>query len=338
MADDRRIGLRLRRRLLASTAGFGGIRPVVVAVMVLALSFAGCAGPTSGSGNTSASPARTAAAALVWPSMNVALTPTEQEPPGTIQLTWSGADFAASAEHEKGLSREMVVRDGIAYTTDAGMGWTRYDLARDLAARQANPVWVLWDLRQLLASPSLTISQTSTGSASNFTATGTFPLAGTNYGIDLRVRAEAGVVTSARLASSQVAESPFTFTRASAAFPFSIEVPQVALDAAAVRSGNLAANAGHYQLIRLIQNYTKDHGGQLPDKIAADPTDPQSVYLEHAASGAAWPDDAFGGGPMHDEKSSGNFSWTRCSPTDGQYQGWGWDGALRVQYFGNGCR
>jgi hypothetical protein len=304
--------------------------------LLLSTVLAGCSTPPAPT-STPEPDAKAAVMTLVWPTLDLTTTPTEVEVRGYIYVAWSGPLFAVAAEREADLPKQAIGAGDTEYTTNFGMGWTQWNVTRDVGAGLLSPRVAVWDVKTIAADSGVGFVATRAGSVLNATGDGTWRAAGRSYTVHLEVGAQGGRVVWARLTAPEARESPFTLRETQATFPFTIALPTHALPFAQAAAGKQAAIAGHDMINALISNYTAHHAGQLPQRLTPDPTDPQSLGVELVASGKPWPDNAFGDGPMRDAMASGHFSWTLCGSNVGRYDGWGWDGEVKYVPYNGDC-
>lgn len=298
---------------------------------VAALLFAALAG-CSADPEQARSP-RELAAGLSWPTLTVHTTPAEAfEATRPIHVTWQPGTFAIWAEAEADLRHRMVVtgRD-VFYNQVAGMGWTRFSLDDRVAPN--SPRLVLWDLREALAAPSMDLTVNETGNLLTFTATGTLATSQGKLPVRIDLGAVDGRVAWARLESEYAMEAPFTFRDEGTPFPFDPVVPQVSLPYGEATTRNVVANSGHVTVIKLLQEYARNHACTVPDEPS-----PESMRLELLASGKEWPRNAFTDEPLRTGSGSGDMGWSKKGPSEANYVGWGWDGALVSQTYTAACR
>lgn len=298
--------------------------PLLLALLLLPL--AGCGAPSAG-----VDAQRTAGLDFGHAVLDVATTAAEAEPlRGVLRVAWSADGFAIESAAEQDLARRTLVFPGEADTTNAGMGWVRHDRG------QVGPVLsnrlLLWDLRSLLEATALDVRVRREGTLENRTADGTLTLNGQPLEVHLWLLSDQGRILGAGVASPQGRESPFRFTPAGAPLGFPVAPPSPLRPEDEVEAKDTAAQAGHADLLQLIQSYANTRAGAVPDHV-----DPDTLRLELLASGKAWPTNPYDGAPQRDQVASGHFTWTKCGPLNGHYSGYGWDGALLTRSFGSGC-
>ena len=297
----------------------------LAALLLLPLAGAGCSDPgTDGDG-------RAAVEALQWPTLAVRTTPAEAfETTGPIQVSWPPGMVAIFAEREPSLRPHMVrVGDTVYVNSQPGMGWTQFPITSQAPVN--SPRMVAWDLPRVLAG--MDVNVTRSGTTLNVTAHGTVVTAQGSAPVSIEVGAVDGKVVWARLSSTTMAEAPFTFRYDGTPLPFTPAAHPEARTIPDVATRNQAGALGHADVIKLLQAYARNHGCAVPDKPS-----PDSLAIELLASNKKWPDNAFTGAPLAVGSQPGDIGWTKSGPTDANYIGWGWDGALVTQGFRATCR
>lgn len=306
-----------------------GLLAVLLAVLVAA-PLAGCTQPTPEPGSTSRPDGLPA---IDWSQpLAVATVPTDPgERTGQLRVAWNAQAFAVWNERETDLDHStLVLGDGV-FTSNARMGWTQRPLEAARSGELSNRL-VLWDLRGLLAEPGLDREATANGTGTDIVVRGRIDPSGLALTVEAQLHVEGGRVVRAVVRSPQGREAPYTFTPAPEAFPFDLVRPSHVLPQEAVAQGNGRAQPAHVQIIQLVQAYSRNHAGTMPDRI-----DAQTLRVEVAQSGKAWPVDVFDDTPVSQREESGHVHWTRCGLAGADYIGYGWDGALITQAFNGGC-
>lgn len=298
---------------------------LLACVAVLPLLAAGCSGPGPAESD------RAAVEALHWPTLNVRTTPAEAfDETRPIQVSWQPGLTAIWAEREPSLRPRMVRSGDTVYVnSNAGMGWTQFGID-DQAPINSDRLQV-WDLPRVLAASEIQV--TRSGSVLNVTAQGEVKTVHGSAQVTVEVGALAGQVIWARLSSPTIAEAPFTFRYDGVPLPFTPAPHPEARTLADVSARNQVAATGHADVITLLKDYARNHGCAVPDKPTSD-----SLAIELLAANKKWPDNAFTGAPLAVGNQPGDIGWTKSGPTDANYTGWGWDGALVTQGFRATCR
>jgi len=295
------------------------VRAAWALLLLLAAGLSGCAhGGAGGRGG--------AVPALDFVPMSLETVPLEPaEGRGVIALAWDAGRMAVATHNEGGMPAQAV-RDGATlYTTQAGMGWTRWDLDAYTVSSPRGFRYIVWDLPALLAHATVT-----SASPTRFTATAPVTVSGRASEVAIAVNHTGPAIADAQLRTPLDPESPFTLRPLGHALPFAAAVPSPARPADEVARLDGAARDGQARILGWIQSY-KDQTGRLPQDVSADGLVVQRL-------GQPWPSDPYDGKPMANQVASGHFQWLRCSDADASFHGFGWDGAPLNQDYGTGCR
>jgi hypothetical protein len=286
-------------------------------VLLLALpALAGCSG-THGGG--------AAVPALDFGAMSVTTVPVEPaDRRGAIAVAWQDGLMAVATSNEGGMPAQAVVDGGRLYTTQAGMGWTQWLLADQVATSPRGFRFLALDAPRLLAG-----AHVSDATATWFRAAASYDVGHHLEAVTLEVNHTGPAVADVRILAPQDPESPYTLRPLGHAFPFAVAVPTPVRPAAEVERLDAQARDGQAQILGWIRQY-RDQTGTLPQQAT-----PDSLALQRL--GAPWPTDPYDGQPMADRQASGDFRWLRCSDADGSFHAFGWDGAPLNQDFGRGC-
>ena len=277
----------------------------------------------------------TQAGTLRFPgTWDVETTPNDpNEVRGPLRVTWTGGRLAVESTTEPDLSRRTIVDGGTVYISNAGMGWIRYDLQEGLRNGRLSNRLLLWDLPDLAADRKLSAQRSAAENGELVRMDGRVTRAGLTLDVDLTLLVADGEVREARLASSRGRESPYTFTPSASAITWADRLPTQVRPEREVIELDAKAREGHVQVVGLVRAYQQSRAGMLPETL-----DPDTLALELGTSGRGWPASPYDGQPLRNAERSGHFHWVRCSPNDGLYVGWGWDGLLHSQQFGpRGC-
>jgi hypothetical protein len=289
------------------------VRGVALLILLAApLAFSGCATP----------PAAPPAADLQWPPMTVRpANAAATELAASYHLAWREGRFGVLSEGAQGLPVHAVVEGPVLSTSTLGQSWVRWSLAEFQAVHPMAIRYTLWDLPRLLdATPDSTQVDGLFLARLDLDRTG-------DRETTVELRQEAGRIVWARVATPLDAGSPFTFEREEPR-PFPM-VPSPALEEGPVLDGDTRALQGHEVLL----GWVRDHQallGSLPATIAPDSLLLQSFNRE-------WPKSPYDGKPMANQDQEGHFLWHRCSANDASFTGLGWDGAVLMESFGQGC-
>lgn len=284
--------------------------------LLMALALSGCAGGA----NQSLGPVP----ALNFSTMTLDTVPLEPwEARGVIRLSWSGDLFGVYAKGEDGMPTMAVRQGDVIYTTDQGMGWTKWQLATFVQDGRGFR-YEAWDLRGLLAEATLTRQ-----SGQEFVANSQFVARGTTYPTTLTVQHDGPLIQAATIATGADAESPYTLRPTAEAFPFSLRVPAKSVEQKSLNALHTTAGERHALLLSWVDDYV-DSFGSVPSTLT-----PDSLALQRLNK--PWPVSPFDRTPMAAVPASGHFAWTVCSANDAQYAGYGLDGELLGKSYGRGC-
>lgn len=296
------------------------VRAPWAVTLLLATMLAGCA-QGGGSGHASA-----VAPQLDFAPMSLQTVPLEPaEGRGVLTLAWDAGRMAVSAHNEGGMPPQAV-RDGATlYTTQAGMGWTRWDAQAYADSSPRGFRYLVWDVPALLHGASVKVE-----SATRFTATASVTVQGRASAVDVAVNHTGPAIVDVQVRTALDPESPYTLRPLGHALPFAAAPPAVSRPSDEVARLDAAARDGHAHILGWITSY-RDQTGRLPQDVSADGLVVQRL-------GQPWPTDPYDGQPMANKVASGDFQWLRCSDADGSFHGFGWDGAPLNQDFGKGCK
>lgn len=246
---------------------------------------------------------------------------------GILAVQWNGDLFAVSTQREGGMPA-MAVRDGATlYTSQTGLGWTTWDLARYTQEQGRGFRYLAWDVRQLLEDATL-VRQ----SAGSFEAESSYVVRGEVVPAVLTVTHDGSRVQQIVVATPADAESPYTLRPQGQGLGFPVAVPGQALPADEVMSKDGAARDSHARILGWIDQYR-----QFPANLNRLPDQPSADSLALQRGNTPWPTSPYDGLAMGNQLKSGHFVWTKCSDTDATYQGLGWDTAPLSRTFGRGC-
>lgn len=287
-----------------------------VALLAGPLALAGC---TEGDGRGASLPV------LDFVPMSIETVPLEPfEARGILAVAWEEGRMAVSTEREGGMPAQAV-RDGdLLYTTQAGMGWTRWGLDTYAAATGRGFRYAAWDAPALLAEAEVVSS-----SEGRFTAASSYAVGGTTTAVRIDVNHTGTAIVDLRIHTEQDPESPYTLRPLGHPLPFAPKVPAVWQPPEEVQRLDAQARVGHAKILGWVQQH-RDQTGRLPQDVTA-----ESLLVQRL--GQAWPTNPYTSRPMVDAVASGDFDWSRCSDADGSFHGFGWDGAPLNQDFGVGC-
>jgi len=245
-----------------------------------------------------------------------------EEERGFIRVQWQGGLFAVDNEKEWDVPRHAIVDGDVVYTTRSGHAWVRWDLPDGVASGRLTNRLVLWDVPRMLAHESTGLELRE----GVLVATVRYPVGKDTLAAEVRVEGEGPDI---RVESAQGRESPYTLHPGGEALRFPVQAPARVLPAAEVDQGDAAARTGHQAIADLVLGYCRTHGGLVPESV-----DPDTLRVERVTSGTSWPASPYDDQPMRDAPESGHFMWERTSPTQGVYEGRGWDGAVVKHFFG----
>lgn len=301
----------------------------VLAVVVVAL--AGCSNPLGGGGGTDDLHAEVMA--LEFPVMLVRPTPAEAfEKPGDSVLKWEGEFFGIlSRDPAAGLRAMTVINGDTAYSSDRGIGWFMEPYPGGTSKSPSTTHMILWNLKELVTYPDLSIAVRRNGPEANYTLTGSPLIAGHQVPLTLQLGARDGTVTFGRLTAPDIPETPFMFS-VGGTLPFPLAVPENVLNTVAAVAKQKVSITQHSFLVQLIHNYTRNHAGMVPPSVDAD-----TLRLELLTTGKSWPVNPFDGEPLRSELKSGHFNWCTKGANVGAYTSYGFDDVLGHMPFGARC-
>jgi hypothetical protein len=189
----------------------------------------------------------------------------------------------------------------------------------------------LWNLKELVAHPELSITVRRAGGEANYTLTGTPLIAGTKIPLSLQLGARDGMVTYGRLTAPEIPETPFMFS-VGGDLSFPLAVPENVMNPVSAVAKEKVSTAQHSLLVQLINNYTRNHAGMVPPSV-----DAETLRLELLTAGKDWPVNPFDGEPLHSERKSGHFNWCTKGGNVGSYTSFGFDNVLGHRPFGARC-